>query len=130
MNEKDLTEVKVNEMQAILDNEQAEKDAAALAYMLTDEAGRWFLMRLFERCHMLSTTFPDEGNTNQMMVWEGERRVALNILGNINLMGEKYLELKQEAEREYNSFHSRAAYLMQLAEQNEKGDSNNGFEEI
>lgn len=127
MTEQELVEAKVSEMQEILDNEQAEKDKEALTYMLQDKAGRWFLMRLFERCHVFSSTFPDEGNVNTMLVWEGERRVALTIMNNINLLGDAYAKLKQAAEEEYNSFQSRAAYLMQLAEQNEKGDSTNEF---
>ena len=65
--------------------------------------------------------------SNQMMVWEGERRVALNILGNISLMGEHYFQLKQLGEKEYNDHYNRAAYLMRQAEQNEKGDSHDEF---
>lgn len=127
MTEQVLDTLKIQEMQELLDREQAEKDSRALDYMLSDEDGRWFLMRLFERCHIFSTTFPNEGDVNQMMVWEGERRVALNILGNINLMGDHYFQLRQMGEKEYNDHYSRAAYLMRLAEKNEKGDSEDGL---
>lgn len=127
MTEEMLDTLKVQEMQALLDREQAEKDGRALDYLLSDEDGRWFLMRLFERCHIFSTTYPNEGDINQMMVWEGERRVALNILGNISLMGEHYFQLKQLGEKEYNDHYNRAAYLMRQAEQNEKGDSHDEF---
>ena len=36
---------------------QQQKDEAALKYVLADERGRWFLERLFKRCHMEASTF-------------------------------------------------------------------------
>lgn len=124
---KDLNNLTLSELHETLEQEQIVKDSEALRYILEDSRGRWFLMRLFDRCHMLSTTYPDEGQVNQMLIWEGERRVALNLLSNINLLGPDAVNARQLAEREYTSYNANAAYLLRLAENNEKGDSNNGL---
>lgn len=124
---KDLNNLTLSELHETLEQEQIIKDSEALRYILEDSRGRWFLMRLFDRCHMLSTTCPDEGQVNQMLIWEGERRVALNILSNVNLLGPDAVNARQLAEREYTSYNANAAYLLRLAENNEKGDSSNGI---
>ena len=124
---KDLNNLTLSELHETLEQEQIVKDPEALRYILEDSRGRWFLMRLFDRCHMLSTTYPDEGQVNQMLIWEGERRVALNILSNVNLLGPDAVNARQLAEREYTSYNANAAYLLRLAENNEKGDSSNGL---
>lgn len=125
---KDLGNLSLAELHEALEQEQVIKDTEALRYILEDHRGRWFLMRLFDRCHMLSTTYPDEGQVNQMLIWEGERRVALNILSNINLLGPDAITNRQQAEREYTTYNANASYLLRLAENNEKGDSSNGIE--
>ena len=117
---KDIGDLSLSELHETLAHEQTEKDTKALQYLLESPHGRWFLMRLFDQCHMLSTTYPDEGQINQMLIWEGERRVALNIQNNINMLGPETVAFKQMAEREYTSYMANAAYMLQLAEQNEK----------
>ena len=115
-------EMSLTEARHIVDTDIAHKDTAALDYLLADARGRWFLMRLCERCHIHSTTYPDEDNINRMLVYEGERRIALNILANISIMGERAVEAKQLAEREYTAALNYHASLLQLGEENEKGD--------
>jgi len=127
MTDNDLNKLTVTELHEQLEQEIATKDTDALHYLLSDPKGRWFLMRLYDRCHMLSTTYPDEGNVNQMLVWEGERRVALNINANISLLDQDAVLARHLAEREYTSYNARNAYLLKLAESNEKGDSDNGL---
>lgn len=84
------------------EHRKLKKDEIGLHYILADERGRWFLMRLFEQCHMLDTTFPDEDHTNRMLIFEGERRVAVNILDQI--ARGKELDSKLLAEKEYYDF--------------------------
>lgn len=82
------------------------KDRQALEYILEDERGRWFFMRLLESCHILSSTYPPEDHTNRMLVYEGERRVGLNLLA--RTVGDlKDLRHKQQAESEYYAFMQR-----------------------
>lgn len=101
-----------------------EKDTHSLKYILDDPRGRWFIMRLFEWCHMLDTTFTNEDHTNRMLVYEGERRVALNIQRCIIDSGE--LSMKVKAELEYYDFQKSMDNLIAAAEieRREQGDEN------
>ena len=94
----------------------AKKDAAALNYVLADENGRWFIMRLFEQCHLINTTFPPDDHTNRMLINEGERRVGLNLLERVVAdMGA--LDAKQIAECEYFKFMTEQNMLIEAAEE-------------
>ena len=94
----------------------AKKDLSALDYVLEDENGRWFIMRLFEQCHLINTTFPADDNTNRFLINEGERRVGLNLLERIVAdMGA--LNAKQIAEREYFKFMTEQNMLIEAAEE-------------
>ena len=42
-----------DKMRRIADEKVAAKDRAALLHLLDAAEGRWFLMRLFERCHLV-----------------------------------------------------------------------------
>ena len=103
------------EYPAYVQKKQQQKDEAALRYILEDERGRWFLERLFKRCHMEASTFGDLERTNGMMIFEGERRVALDILRNIRLLGPEGLKGKQLAETERMTFEES---LKQILEDN------------
>lgn len=98
------------------DEAMARKDSMSLKYVLADEKGRWFVMRLFEQCHMINTTFPPDDHTNRMLINEGERRVGLNLLERIvGDMGA--LSAKQVAEREYFKFMNDQNQLIEAAEE-------------
>lgn len=101
------------------EQKRAKKDQQALEYLLSDEKGRWFLMRLFERCHMMGSTWPDEDHTNRMIIWEGERRVALGIQSSI-VDDLHAVELKTQAEREYYEFMISEQKLIDAAENERK----------
>lgn len=92
--------------------EQEKRDEASLEYLLADERGRWFLMRLMDRCHIMDSTFPDSDRTNRMLIAEGERRAALTVRQNIMHIADG-IERYQEAEREYQAFQQRMEDLMQ-----------------
>lgn len=95
-----------------------QKDREGLEYILSDEKGRWFLMRLFERCHLLASTFPDADHTNRMILHEGERRVALQVEQSIIDIGG--LSLKQKAEEEYYDWMKSQQNLIDAAETERK----------
>lgn len=120
-----MTDVKnldlsLNEARRLVEDKLAEDDKAALEYLMADKRGRWFFMRLCECCHILNSTFPNEGDVNRLLVYEGERRVALNILANIANLGEKALADKQLAEREYHAEMAYHAQILRAGEEYEK----------
>lgn len=99
------------------------KDRAALLYLLDRQEGRWFLMRLFERCHLISDAPFPEDNVHRLLIMEGERRVGLHIK---NLVTDDLASLaaKQQAESEYYAFMNELENLIRAAEkeaENEKG---------
>lgn len=102
------------------------KDEKGLRYLLADERGRWFLMRLFERCHMLDTTFPQEDHTNRMLVYEGERRVALRIQHEI-MAREDIEDSMEQARREYNAFWRSEQAVINAIDQEEKEQGNEPY---
>lgn len=103
--------------QTIAEEKVRRKDEAALRYLMADERGRWFAMRLFEQCHMVQAVPFSEGNVNRLLVSEGERRVGLVLLSNIEALGA--LDEKQQAEREYYAFMRQVEELAESAEQKE-----------
>lgn len=78
--------------------EMADKDKACLLELLSSSWGRWFLMRLFDRCYLFSDTFTGNSKTFQL---EGMRKVGLLYLQDISSLGVEAIKLKQEAELEY-----------------------------
>lgn len=96
----------------------AVKDKAALLYMLKEPEGRWFLMRLFERCHLIGAPPFFEGDVHRLLVMEGERRVGLHLQ---NLITEDLdsLAAKQNAESEYYAFMNEMESLIRAAEKEE-----------
>lgn len=111
---------RLDKMERALSRREMEKDAAALRYLLTSEDGRWFLMRLFERCHLISSWTPAIHTEQNFFVWEGERRAALTTLDGIRSLGKEGIEGKQLAEREYYAFMREQERLRKEAEE---GDS-------
>lgn len=102
--------------QNIAEEKVRKMDLAALRYLMADASGRWFLMRLLEQCHVLSPAVFSEENVNRLLIAEGERRVGLTILHNVELMN--VLDAKQQAEREYYAFMRQVDELVQSAEKN------------
>ena len=97
-----MTHVDVNKRAEIsreIKDSRESMDKASLDYLLADRRGRWFLQRMFRRCHLYGKTFCDSMNTNEMMLFEGERRVALNLRKNIMLLPGG-MDALQDAERE------------------------------
>ena len=93
-----------DKMRRIADEKVAAKDRAALLHLLDAAEGRWFLMRLFERCHLVK---------------EGERRVGMYIKS-ILTQNAALLAAKQKAETEYHAFMQEMQSLIRAAEQNEE----------
>ena len=88
----------------------AQRDKAAIEYVMSNPNGRWFVSRLLENCHvnsMLGIIRDDGGmvmDTNAMLVQEGERRVGLMLRNNIAGMsdGLRLLQLMEVEEKNYN----------------------------
>jgi len=95
-----------------LREEEARRDENALRYLLADERGRWFLSRMMERCHVFSSVIPADGNMHRVLVSEGERRVGLELYGNLRTLsaidetGECAMQ-RRAAEMEYGQFLAR-----------------------
>lgn len=113
---------RMDKLNQMLARRLVEKDAAALRYLLASEDGRWFLMRFFERCHLLSTAKPDIQLQQNFFVWEGERRSALETYQGILMPGQEGLEGKQLAEREYYAFQKEQDRLRKEAEEGDEAD--------
>ena len=92
-----------------LREEEARRDEASLRYLLSDERGRWFLSRMLERTHIHSMA---GGDINQLLLFEGERRVGVELYDNLRMLaaldetGTCYEEI-HKAEREYGAFLAR-----------------------
>lgn len=114
----DYEQSPADKMRRIADGKIAVKDKAALIYMMNHVNGRWFLMRLFERCHIIGGGPFPEDNVNRMLVMEGERRVGLHIQNIITDDGDM-LTLKQKAESEYYAFMNELESLIRAAEKEE-----------
>lgn len=95
------------------------KDKEALEYLLADSRGRWFLMRLYERCHIFDSTYPDSDHIERMLVYEGERRVALDIQDNV-MNGLRAVDKKAQAEKEYQDTMYSLNNLIDVARADEK----------
>jgi len=92
-----------------LREEEARRDEAALRYLLADERGRWFLSRMMERSHVYESP---AGDIHQILMFEGERRVGVEIYNNLRMLAAldestKCAEELQMAEREYQAFLAR-----------------------
>ena len=110
-----------DQMRRIADGKIAVKDRAALLYLLDAPEGRWFLMRLFERCHLMGGVLPSD-DVNALLIREGERRVGLHIqkLVTDDLAA---LSARQEAEREYYAFMNELQELIAAVETKEESIS-------
>ena len=95
------------------------KDRAALLYLLDAPDGRWFLMRLFERCHLTGGGPFPEDNVNRLLVMEGERRVGLHIQ---NIITDDLVALaaKQKAESEYHALMKEIEEMISAADKKEE----------
>lgn len=105
------------EKQKTIEQEYTERDIAALQYVITDDRGRWFLKRLFERCRIEQAFTSADPHILQQI--EAERNVALEIKSNILELGQIGFHALQEMEEEYWAF---LQYCKALTE----GDRNYG----
>ena len=92
-----------------LREEEMRRDEAALRYLIGDERGRWFLSRMLERCHVFNMM---TGDVNQILFWEGERAIGVELYGNIRTLAAldetgQSLRNLQTAEQEYGAFLAR-----------------------
>lgn len=106
-------------LEQMIAKKTTEKDEAALRYLLASADGRWFLMRFFERCHLLAAATPSIAMESDYFIWEGERRSALTTLNGVRSLGKEGLDGKQLAEREYFAFQEQLDRLRQEAEEGE-----------
>ena len=114
---------RLDKMERMLSQRVANKDRAALRYLLASEDGRWFLMRFFERCHLISAANPSVAVDSEFFVWEGERRSGLATLNAVCSLGEEALAGKQLAEREYYAFQREQDRLRREAEEGDNEDA-------
>ena len=106
---------------AFLRSQERKKDEAALKEILSSEAGRWFIMRLFDNTFLNSTTYV--GNGGWSIFNEGKRAVGVNINRKIIALGADGINARQLAEREYIDFRMRCAKNATVQEKdNEEGD--------
>jgi len=112
-----------------IQRELNQKDAEGYAYMLDDPKGRWFLMRLYEHCHIMSSTFPLDGQTNRFLLNEGARRVALGIQNKIG-ESEESLRAMALARKEYYQFMLDKQRIIDSVAETQKGNHNGPFEYI
>lgn len=97
-----MKQVDVNKRAEIsreIKNTRESLDRASLEYLISDRRGRWFMQRIFRSCHLYEQTFSDSDSTNEMLLFEGERRIALNIRKNI-MMLPGGMDSLHDAERE------------------------------
>ena len=108
-----------DKLRHIANGKIAVKDKAALLYMLNEPEGRWFLMRLFERCHLISDAPFPEDNVHRLLIMEGERRVGLHIQ-NLITSDVEALASKQMAESEYHALMNELKAMISAVETKEE----------
>lgn len=77
-----------------------ELDKAGLRYVLDDDRGRWFLMRLFDSCGLHRDCFT--GNS-QSFYLEGKRSIGTELYARMVALGLDGVKLRHQAETEYVS---------------------------
>ena len=75
-----------------------QKDKQSLEFLLNHKEGRWFLMRLFDRCHVLHN---EPAPKDDILIFEGEKRAVFQIVQGIEFLGKDGLTQKHLAEDEY-----------------------------
>ncbi len=80
------------------------KDSEAVKYLLSDETGRWYLSRLYESCNVSGISFFDIEKTNNMLIFEGKRQVAIMVNKIIDKLGKVGLSERQKAQSEYRDW--------------------------
>lgn len=73
-------------------------DQKVLRVLMESEAGRWFIMRLFDKTYVHQTTFT--GNYNSFYN-EGRRSIGVELMQQIGALGKEGVKLKHTAELEY-----------------------------
>ena len=110
-------ETALQEYQRLLAREQVNKDVMAIEWMLDNELGRWFMVRLFEACQLKGATFTGNSGT---FYNEGRRDVAVSFYKLIRLeLGVEGLKKLHRAELEMAEFEERCR---QAAEEKEDDD--------
>lgn len=105
-------EPRVRHMQKLI----VERDKQALEAMLQSNLGRWFLMRLFDRCALNTDSFTGQlASTSRL---EGMRYVALQYQKDIAELGMDGIRQKHIAELEYIEFQEQISkYIEQLIQE-------------
>lgn len=75
-----------------------DRDNEALQFVMDNELGRWFMMRLLDTSQVFCTTFTGNSET---FFREGRRSVGLDMMERIKRLGMRGIEVKQLAEKEY-----------------------------
>ena len=110
---------RADKMRRLADRKIEQKDSEALLFLLQSEEGRWFLMRLFERCHLTGGSAFPEGDVHRLLIMEGERRVGLHIQ-NLIAANMGTLAEKQRAESEYYALMNDLKAMIASAEREEE----------
>lgn len=88
----------VEQMLSFIQESMKEKDQKVLKNILKTKDGRWFLMRLLDKCKVNCETFT--GNS-QTFYNEGRRSIGITVMQEIAALGLDAVILKQKAEKEY-----------------------------
>ncbi len=105
-----ITTDRQQRINALIQGEVARRDKEALEALLSSPDGRWFLMRLFDRCRLNAEIFTGNSATFRN---EGMRKVAIMYQEDIAAMGLEAIKLKQLAELEYIKAQQEAIKLME-----------------
>lgn len=93
-----ITTRRQERLSELLQEELKRRDREALEALLGCREGRWFLMRLFDRCRLNAEVFTGNSATFRN---EGMRKVAIMYQEDIAALGLDAVKLKQQAELEY-----------------------------
>lgn len=117
-----ITDEKSGKMITQLHAYKARRDIDSLMFLLDNELGRWFLMRLFDRCELLGSGFSSDAAV--MAFIQGQREVAIKYIDDIAKLGTTAVEKKLLAEKEYSDY--QLAMLERIKLLIEQGGDENG----
>lgn len=89
----------IEKLQILTEQARVSKDEQSLLFLLESEQGRWFLMRMLDRCSVLANIPPGDGPATNYTL--GARSIGLSYLQDIAALDMKGFKLKQQAELEY-----------------------------
>lgn len=94
-----ITDEKSGKLVTELHAYKIRRDLDSLKFLLDNELGRWFLMRLFDRCDLFASGFNSDASI--MAFIQGKREIGLMYLGDIKTLGTSAVDKKLLAEKEY-----------------------------